>query len=244
MVNQAFAKKFFAGRNPLGMHITTIYGDQRRVHQVVGVAKDSRTHRMRGDVDPRYYAPLTQPLGDNDGVVFLVRTAGEPGPVLKALQETIRRTDPALGILHVEAIEDRVNRRVAQDRVMARLAVCFGLVAVGLSSIGLYGVLAYGVTRRRVEIGIRIALGAAPARVVAMILREAGGTIVAGLVLGAGLAYAGVKLIKNQLYGLEPSDPATLASAAGLLIAVALAAAYLPARRASLVEPMSALRQE
>ena len=244
VINEAFAKKFFANRNPIGMHITTVYGDQRRVHQIVGVAKNSRTHRLRGEVDPRYFAPLTQPLGDAEGAVFLVRTAADPAPLLKAIQQTIRRTDSALGFLHLDVIEDRVNRRLAADRMMALLAACFGAVAILLSAVGLYGVLAYAVTRRRVEIGIRIALGAEPVRVVGMILREAGGTITVGLVLGAGLAYAGVKLIKNQLYGLEPNDPVTLSVAVGVLVAVALAAAYVPARRASQGEPMTALRQE
>jgi predicted permease len=244
VVNEAFAKKFFANRNPIGMHITTIYGDVRRVHQVVGVAKNSRTHRLRGVVDPRYFAPLTQPLGDADGAVFLVRTAGDPAPVLKALHETIRRTDPAIGILHLDVIEDRVNRRVSQDRIMARLAACFGIVAILLSALGLYGVLSFGVTRRRVEIGIRIALGAEPKRVVSMILREASVTILAGLVIGAGLAFAGTAFIQSQLYGLEPNDPVTLGAALALLVAIALTAAYLPARQASRVEPMTALRQD
>jgi ABC-type antimicrobial peptide transport system permease subunit len=210
----------------------------------VGVAKNSRTHRLRGDVDPRYFAPLSQPLGDADGAVFVVRTAADPAPVLKALHETIRRTDPAIGILHLDVIEDRVNRRVSQDRIMAKLAGCFGVVAILLSAVGLYGVLSFGVTRRRVEIGIRIALGAAPTRVVGMILREASGTIMAGLAVGAVLAYAGTGLIRSQLYGLEANDPVTLGAALGLLVAIALTAAYMPARQASRVEPMTALRQD
>jgi ABC-type antimicrobial peptide transport system permease subunit len=104
--------------------------------------------------------------------------------------------------------------------------------------------LSFGVTRRRVEIGIRIALGAEPKRVVSMILREASGTILAGLVIGAGLAYAGTAFIQSQLYGLEPNDPVTLGAALALLVAIALTAAYLPARQASRVEPMTALRQD
>ena len=244
VINESFAKQFFAGRNPLGMRITTIYADQRRVHQIVGVAQDTRTHQLRGKVPPRYFVPLTQPLGEGDGTVFLVRTAGDPGPVNKAMQETIRRKDPAIGIDHLDVIENRINRRLAQDQIMARLAACFGLAAILLAAVGLYGVLSYGVARRRSEIGIRIALGAVPRRIVGMILHEAAVTVVAGLVLGAGLAYAGSRWIASQLYGVMPNDPLTLASAVGLLILIALLAAYLPARRASQVEPMTALRQD
>jgi predicted permease len=244
VVNEAFARKFFANRNPLGMHISTSYGDRKLVHQVVGVATNSRTHQLRGEVDPRYFVPLTQPLGENDGVVFLVRTGSDPAPVLKALQETIRRKDPAIGINHLELVEDRVNRRVAQDRTMARLAAIFGVVAILLSAVGLYGVLAYGVARRRVEIGIRIALGAEPLRVIRMIVGEAAGTILAGLMIGAALAYAGARLIQSRLYGVQPNDPATVGAAVALLTLIALTAAYVPARQASLVEPMRALRQD
>jgi len=132
----------------------------------------------------------------------------------------------------------------AQDRATAKLAVVFGCVALTLAAIGLYGVLSYGIARRKSEIAVRIALGAQPSRVIAMILRETIALVIAGLTVGAGLAYAASRLIDNRLYGVAPQDPMTLALAVGLLVTVAIGAAYVPARRASRLDPMAALRQE
>jgi len=132
---------------------------------------------------------------------------------------------------------------MAQDRTTAQLAIVFGCVALVLASVGLYGVLSYGVARRTGEIAIRIALGARPGRVVSMVLRETTVLVAAGLAMGGGLAYGFSRLIDSRLYGVSPEDPLTLALATGLLLLVALAAAYLPARRASRVDPMAALRQ-
>jgi ABC-type antimicrobial peptide transport system permease subunit len=142
------------------------------------------------------------------------------------------------------SIEEQMAPLTAQDRTTARLAVVFGCVALTLAAVGLYGVLSYGIARRTGEIAVRIALGAQPGRVIAMILRETSGLVVAGLALGAGLAYAGSRLIDSRLYGIAPQDPLTLALAAGLLVLVALSAAYVPAQRASRLDPMAALRQE
>jgi predicted permease len=244
VINESFAKQFFAGRNPLGMHITTIYGDRRLVHEIVGVVKDYRTHRVRGNMQPRYFAPITQPLGEYSAAVFEIRTTGAPGPVLSAVRKTIRDVDGTLPILRADIFEDRLASRMAQDRIMARLATAFGVVAILLAAIGLYGVLSYGTARRQGEIGIRIALGAEPRNVVRMILGETSGVLIAGLIIGGGLAYAAGRLLSSYLFGLPPHDPATMAFAVAVLLIVALAAAYLPARRASRLDPMAALRQE
>jgi predicted lysophospholipase L1 biosynthesis ABC-type transport system permease subunit len=244
VINEAFAKRFFAGRNPLGMRITTVYGDRRRTHHVVGVSADARTHRLRGEVPPRYFVPVTQPLGDFDSVVFEIRTAGEPGAALAAVRKTILARDANLAIVDAGTVDARLESATAQDRLMARLSMAFGLVALTLAAIGLYGVLSYGVSRRQGEIGIRITLGAQPARVVRMILGETALLLGAGLAAGVCLALAAARLIASQLFGLAPSDPATLAAAVALLAAVALAAAYLPAHRASRVDPLMTLRQE
>jgi ABC-type antimicrobial peptide transport system permease subunit len=132
---------------------------------------------------------------------------------------------------------------VAQDRATAQLALVFGGVALSLAAIGLYGLLSYGVARRTSEIAVRIAFGARAGRVVAMILCETIGLVVAGLIAGAALAYGASGLIASRLYGVEAEDPVTIAAATGLLLAVALSAAYLPARRAAGLDPMRALRQ-
>ena len=161
---------------------------------------------------------------------FLIRTATETAPVLAAVRKTIQRVDAALPIVSAASIEEQMAPLTAQDRTTAQLAVVFGCVALTLAAIGLYGVLSYGIARRTGEIAIRIALGAQPGRVIAMILRETIGLVVVGLALGAGLAYAASRLIDSRLYGVAPQDPLTLALATGLLLLVALAAAYVPAQ--------------
>jgi ABC-type antimicrobial peptide transport system permease subunit len=152
--------------------------------------------------------------------------------------------DAALPIISATSIEEQMAPLTAQDRTTAQLAVVFGCVALTLAAIGLYGVLSYGIARRTGEIAIRIALGAQRGRVISMILRETIGVLSAGLALGGGLAYAASRLIDSRLYGVAPQDPLTLALATGLLLLVALSAAYLPAQRASRLDPMAALRHQ
>jgi predicted small integral membrane protein len=244
VINEAFAKLFFVGRNPIGMRLTSIGEDRRTAYQVVGVSKNLRTHRLRGEVEPRYYIAAEQSPSVSNEPFFLIRTGPETGPVMTAVRKAIGRVDAALPVMSAESLEAVMAPLLAQDRTTAQLAVAFGCVALTLAAIGLYGVLSYGVARRKGEIALRIALGARPGRVVAMILGETAWLLIAGLALGGGLAYAASLLITSRLYGVAPQDPLTLALAAGLLVAVALGAAYLPAQRASRVDPMGALRQE
>jgi predicted permease len=248
VINEAFAKRFFDRRNPIGMRITSIDDDKRpayqTTYQVVGVAKNARTQNLRGEVEPRYFVPAAQPPSSAPSPTFLIRTAAGAAPVMAAVRKTIERVDAALPIESAGSIEERMAPLTAQDRTTAQLAVVFGCVALALAAIGLYGVLSYGIARRRGEIAVRIALGAQPGRVVAMILHETIGLVMAGLALGAGLAYAASRLIDSRLYGVAPQDPLTLALAAGLLVLVTIGAAYLPARRASRLDPMAALRRE
>ncbi len=143
-----------------------------------------------------------------------------------------------------KSIEEQMAPFLAQDHTTAQLAIVFGCVALALAAAGLFGVLSYGIALRTGEIAVRIALGAQPGRVIAMVLRETIGLVIAGLALGAGLSYTASTLINSRLYGVASQDPLTMALATGLLLLVALSAAYLPARRASRVDPMTALRQE
>jgi putative ABC transport system permease protein len=175
---------------------------------------------------------------------FLIRTATETAPVLAAVRRTIARVDANLPIMSASSIEEEMVPLTAQDRTTAQLAVVFGCVALTLAAIGLYGVLSYGIARRTGEIAIRMALGAQSGRVVVMILRETIGLVSAGLALGGGLAYAASRLIDSRLYGVAPQDPLTLALATGLLLLVAFGAAFLPAQRASRLDPIAALRQQ
>ena len=238
VINEAFAKKFFDKRNPIGMRITSIDSEKRTAYQVIGVAKNSRTHSLRGAVEPRYFVPRSV-----NSPTFLIRTTTETVPVMASVRKSIQRVNAALPIMSARSIEEQIAPLTAQDRTTAQLAVVFGCVALMLAAIGLYGVLSYGIARRTGEIAVRIALGAQPSRVIAMILRETLGLVIIGLAAGAGLAYAASSLIASQLYGVAPQDPLTLTVAIGLLLLVALSAAYLPARRASRLDPMSALRQ-
>jgi len=245
VINEAFAKRFFNGRNPIGLRVTEVDDQIRAAYQVVGVARNSRIQKkLRGEVEPRYFVPAEQPPAAVKSPTFLLRPAAGSAPVMEAVRKTIERVDPALPIESADSIEERIAPLTAQDRTTAKLAVVFGSVALLLAAIGLYGVLSYGIARRTGEIALRIALGARPGRVIAMILRETIGLVAAGLAIGAGLAYAASRWIESQLYGVDPQDPLTQALAAGLLLLVALSAAYLPARRASRRDPMAGLRQE
>jgi putative ABC transport system permease protein len=243
VINEAFAERFFDQRNPIGMRITADDEGTPTTYHVVGVAGNARTSSLRGDVEPRYFVAALQPPASANSPTFLIRTATETAPVVAAVRKAIQRVDASVSIVSASSIEEQMVPLTAQDRTTAQLAVVFGSVALTLAAIGLYGVLSYGVARRTGEIAIRLALGAQPGRVISMILRETIGLVGVGLALGGGMAYAASRLIDSRLYGVAPQDPVTLAVATGLLLGVALSAAYVPAVRASRVDPMSALRQ-
>lgn len=244
VINEAFAKQFFGGRNPIGMHVTVVGdGDEpRTTFQVVGVTKNAHTQNLRGEVKPRFFTPGRQTSGQMKSPFFLIRTASDTAAVAGTVRKAIQQVDSSLPILSISSIENEMAELTAQDRFTAQLAVVCGFVALLLAVIGLYGVLSYGVARRTGEIAIRIALGARPGRVVSMILRETSALVGLGLALGGGLAYAASRVIDSRLYGVAPQDPLTLTLATGVLLLVALSAAYLPARRASRLDPLAALR--
>jgi predicted permease len=237
VINEAFAQRFFERRNPLGFHVTLSNEDGGARYQVVGVARNIRMQGLRGAVEPRFYIPTSEL-----SPTLLIRTATDARPLMEPVRRTIQRVDAALPIISATSIEEQMAPLTAQDRSTALLAAAFGCVALLLAAIGLYGVLSYGVARRTGEIAVRIALGARPNRVTSMILRETVGVVAAGLALGAVLAYAGSRLLHSRLYGVAPQDPVTLAVATGVLLIVALAAAYMPAHRASKLDPVAALR--
>jgi predicted permease len=243
VINEAFSQRFFEKRNPIGLHITAIAYDKRTVYQVVGVVRNARTQSVRGVVDPRYFLAAMQAPTPPGSPTLLVRTTTETGSAMPAVRKAIQQVDSALPIVSAASIEERLAPLTAQDRTIAQLALAFGSVALTLAAIGLYGVLSYGVSRRSSEIAIRLALGAQARRVIAMILGETMWLVAVGLALGAALAYAALRLIDSRLYGVEPQDPLTLVLATGLLVLVASCAAYLPARRASRLDPMRTLRQ-
>jgi predicted permease len=244
VINETFAKRFFDGRNPIGLHVTQTYMNQRNTYQVVGVVQDSRQNRIRGEIEHRFYVPATQPAASISGITFAVRPAGNASGVMTSVREAVRQAEPGMAITMARSVTESVDRRLGQDRLLARLSIAFGAVALMLAAIGLYGVLSYGVTRRTNEIGIRKALGAQHGTVIAMILRETGLLLALGLIVGSALAAAALRLITSRLYGLEATDPIAFATAIVLLSTIAGVAAWLPAWRASRVDPLIALRYE
>jgi ABC-type antimicrobial peptide transport system permease subunit len=175
---------------------------------------------------------------------FEVRTAGDPTAFVAAIRSAIREVDPSLGLEDVKTQTKRIEEALSQERRFAELCGFFGLLALGLAAIGLYGLMAYSVARRTNEIGIRMTLGAQRRQVLYMVLRQSVALVAVGVVGGLLAAMATTRLIASELYGLKPTDPLTFGLAAFFMLAVAAFAAYFPARRATKVDPMVALRYE
>jgi predicted permease len=244
VINEAFVKRFFEGRNPIGRHITQIFGDQRSTVEVVGVARDARDHRLRNDVPPRFYLPAGQTMyGPPEQATYEVRTVGDPQKMLEVVRKAVLEVNADVPVT-ARILTDNLEAINWQPRMIARMCTIFGTIALLLAAIGLYGVLSYGVARRTNEIGIRMALGAGRARVVGMILKETSWMIIVGLVAGITAAVATTRLIAARLYGLSALDPLTITAAACILAAVALVAGYIPSARAARVNPVKALRHE
>jgi predicted permease len=236
VINERFAERYFAGRNPLGMRVDE--------SEVVGIVRDSRTRSLRDEIEPRFYAPAGQRIDAARFMTFAVRTVAEPSSVLAGVRQAILSEDRNLPITAASTLTELVERQMVEDRLLARLTTAFGLVGLFLAAIGIYGVISFGVARRTNEIGIRKALGARHGAVVAMILRETGSLLVAGLVSGAALFAVVMRFITSRLYGLAPADPMAIGAAITVLTAVALLATWLPAYRASRVDPLVTLRYE
>ena len=242
IISEHTAKTLFPLGNPIGRHYGV--GDDKPENDVtvIGVVKDVKFDELAEAPVNLDYLPYTQrPWGFGD---FEVRYTGDFTPVAAAVQQTIRSIDRNLPITRVTTLDEQVARSITNQRLVAQLSTFFGLLAVFLSCIGIYGVMSYVVTKRTNEIGIRMALGAGRSKMLWLVLREILTLASIGVVIGVPATLAGDRLVSNMLFGLKPTDPATLVSATALLLIVAAIAGYLPARRASLVEPMVALRYE
>jgi predicted permease len=244
IVNEKFAKKFFRDGNALGRHIG-FGGDPGTPTdmEIVGVVADSRYTGLRDENPPEVFIPW---MGDpflNDMTVWL-RTSLPAEQVFSAVRQRVARLDPNIPIYNMRTMEQAVDQSLTSERLVATLAAFFGALATLLATIGLYGVMAYTVARRTREIGLRVALGAASGDVVWMVLREVVIMVAAGVAIALPAAWALSRLVSNLLYGVTPNDPISIAVAVALLAAVAIAAGWLPARRASQIDPMTALRYE
>jgi len=240
LINEAAARLFFAGRDPLGAKIN-FWGADRTI---VGVVANER-FRGPAEAPPiAVYVPLAQAPSANGAGVLLVRTLGDPLALTSALRQAIREVDPALAVFGLESLDEALSRSVAERRFTMLLLGLFAAVALALAAVGVHGVLSFGVARRTREIGLRMALGAQPRGVLGLIVEE--GLALAAVGLAAGLlgALALTRLLSSQLFGVTPTDPATFVGVALFLAAVTLMASYLPARRATKVDPAVALRTE
>ena len=243
IVNQAFVKRYLAGRGPLGVRIARGGGsaDVKPNSPIVGVVADMSYRGLR-DNSEQVFFPLFE--HDDTGATFYIKVRGAPELAIPSIRRLVRQDDPRLPILWIRTLDDQVNRSLNTERMLAALSGSFGALALLLSLVGLYGVMSFVVTRRTREIGIRLALGATRASALRLVLRDAVTMIAAGVALALPCVAALGKLVQSQLFGVTATDPATIAAAAMVLAAGALAAAFMPAWRASNVSPTDALRLE
>jgi putative ABC transport system permease protein len=238
LVNEAAARRFFAGRDPLGARIA-FWGASRTV---VGVVANEKFHGLAEAPPIAVYVPLAQAPSATGAAVLLVRTSGDPRRLAPAVDRLIREIDPGLAVFGMEPLEQTVWRSVSRRRFVMLLLGLFAAVALLLASLGVHGVLSYGLSQRRQEIGVRLALGAAPGRVWRLVAMEGAQLALAGLALGLLASLALARLLASLLFGVSAHDPATLLSVAALLLLVAIGATALPAWRATRTDPASVLR--
>ncbi|HKE27810.1 MAG TPA: ABC transporter permease [Bryobacteraceae bacterium] len=243
IVNEAFVKRYLSGRNPIGARFMSGASNHPVFNlEIVGVAANNRSE-PRGTVMPAYYYPYAQ-WEKPDRLTFCVRSALDQTRLAGAIRQAVRASDPLLPAGRIESAETDIRNSLYTERLISILAAAFGLLATGLAAIGMYGVMAYAVARRTGEIGVRMALGAVPSRVVAMILQEAGRLVLAGIVLGWIAAFGLGRFVEAQLYGVHSANLAIYLAATVVLVAAALAAALLPGWRAARIDPVVALKYE
>jgi predicted permease len=249
VVNQIFANKYFPNENPVGQRFTFDPTKPDQI-EIIGLAQDAKYARQRDEIPPTIYATWRQELRSMSGVTFEVRTAGDPTASVAAVRQAVADVDSNLPLNNVKTQVEQADETLRMERLFAKLLTLFGLLAQQLAAIGLFGVMAYAVSQRTREIGIRMALGANRGNVMKMILRQGMTLALVGVVLGLAVAYALTKYLeskmdlKSMLFGVTVSDPLTYSVIAVGLTLVAFVACYIPARRATKVDPMVALRYE
>jgi predicted permease len=243
IVNQAFVEKYLGKENPLGKQFGQAEASADEPanpgFEIVGVVRDAKYNDLRRDIHAMMYMP--QRFG---GASFELRTAADPLAILPAIREVVAQVSTNLPLFDVKTESEQIDRLLFQERLVARLSSFFALLALVLACVGLYGLLSYEVSRRTREIGIRMTLGAHQGNVLKLVLRQGIALAIVGAALGIAVALGVTRYLASMLYNVRASDPATIAGVAILLTLVALTACYIPARRATRVDPMVALRHE
>ncbi len=243
IVNETLARHFFGDTDPVGrlVSIPGYRGDSNWV-EIVGEVRDMKVHDLREPTPLMLYEPMLQNPESN--ATFEVRTSIDPASAATAVVGVVKAQDGRLPVYAVKSLADQLNDSLVEERLVASLSGIFGVLALLLTSVGLYGLMAYTVNRRTGEIGIRMALGAQRGTIARMVLRETLLLVACGLAIGVPVALFSARFIATQLFGLKPGDPLTFVIACAGMLAVTVAASYLPARRAASVDPMRALRSE
>jgi putative ABC transport system permease protein len=245
LVNQAFARKYFDGADPIGKVVRTVPNPNEAVVsiEIIGLTADAAYRNLREEMGPVMYRTVNQQSTAEAGATFTIRTStAEPAALTQALTSAVAETNPELTVTF-RTLEDFVDASLTQERLIAMLSGFFGILALILAALGLYGVTAYTVIRRRGELGIRMALGASPRAVVAMILSRTGVIVLGGIAVGGLVSWWASRFVSTLLFGLTPTDPLTIVGAMVTLVGVAAIAGWLPARRAARIDPAEVLRE-
>ena len=247
VVNQAFVRHFLAGRGAIGKRMKVGAGTDPLNLEIIGVVKDADNLSLRETVKPMYYLPLEQNYERATrirSVCFFLRSHVDLQPLEHSVRAAVRAIDPDLPVFNVLSMVQRIDEAVYTDRLSAVLAIAFGTLAMLLAGVGLYGVVAYSVTRRTVEIGIRLAIGASPGQVLALVMKEVALLVIVGIFVGVPLAYALTRLMSSQLYRVAPESAGIFSASIVVIAILAMFAGLISAARASTIDPKQALRYE
>jgi predicted lysophospholipase L1 biosynthesis ABC-type transport system permease subunit len=244
VVNERFVKVHFGDENPLGRHLIR-GGPHPCDMEIVGVATNAHSGRLKDDTPPVIYIPYNQEVQPRaQQMVYALRTAGDPLTYVKTVREIVHQADSRIPLTDVRTQAAEIDQGMNQEIIFARLCTGFAILALVIAGVGLYGTTAYGVARRTGEIGIRMALGAQRGVVVRMILRQVLALAALGVAIGLPTALSASKLLQSFLFGMKANDPLALTSAVGILLGAVVLAGYVPARKASRIDPITALREE
>jgi predicted permease len=244
VINQTMARYYFGDENPIGRRIWDTFPTTHTDFIVVGVVADAKYNSLSEKTPRRFYAPFFNPIGEANYARIEVRVSSDPSTVSSAVRQAVKAASATLPPVEIQTVSNLVSDSLTRDTMITKLAGFFGVLAVLLACIGIYGIMAYAVAGRTSELGLRMALGAQPGSILWLVLRESMLLVLIGVAIGLPAVYAAGKLISSLLFGLTATDPLALTVATALMFGVAALAGYIPARRASRVDPIVALRYE